>query len=54
MVLGALSAMSLSLFHPWKIFPGIVGAGSGLEHSSVVIIHTLEHKWLIEYLKGSE
>ena len=48
MVLGALSAMSLSLFHPWNFFPGIVGAGSGMEHSRVVILNVLDHNWTVD------
>jgi hypothetical protein len=48
MVLGALSAMSFSLFHPWKIFPGIVGAGSGMEHCMVVILNVLDHNWTVD------
>ena len=48
MVLGALSAMSLSLFHPWNFFPGIFGAGSGMEHNRVVILNVLDHNWTID------
>ena len=46
MVLGALSAMSLSLFHPWKFFPGIVGAGNGMEHSMVVNLSSPHVKYI--------
>jgi len=43
--LGASGAVPLSLFHPWKFFPGIVGAGSGIGDGRVVILNVFEYNW---------
>ena len=47
MRLGALGAVPLSLFHPWKVFPGIVGGGSGIGDVRVVMLNVLEYNWTI-------
>ena len=41
--LGASGAVPLSLFHPWKFSPGIVGAGSGIGDGIVVISSVFEY-----------